>query len=38
MKRIIRRVVHKPVDRIIKVGVKPWPTTGAENLNWKRYW
>lgn len=32
---LFAEVVRKPVDRIIKVGIKPWPTTGAENLNWK---
>jgi resuscitation-promoting factor RpfB len=32
---LFAQVVRKPVDRIIKVGIKPWPTTGAENLNWK---
>jgi len=31
---LFAEVVRKPVDRIIKVGSKPWPTTGAENLNW----
>ena len=31
---LFAEVVRKPVDRIIKVGIKPWPTTGAENLNW----
>ena len=32
---LFAELVRNPVDRIIKVGIKPWPTTGAENLNWK---
>jgi uncharacterized protein YabE (DUF348 family) len=31
---LFSEVVAKPVDRIIEVGVRPWPKTGVEDLNW----
>ena len=31
---LFSEVVKKPVDRVILIGAKPWPTTGVEDLNW----